>query len=152
VRGHPAESWQPEQDAWRGLPKVLAERVRKCLNERGTLDVLRNGVELLGPQAAAGAGAVQAGAGHEPGLAGPLRSQPPARGAAGALFAAQRERIDLVLFLNGLPVATAELKSDFTQSVHDAVDQYRFDRHPSPRAGAAEPLLASRAARWCTSR
>jgi len=30
--------------------------------------------------------------------------------------------IDLVLFLNGLPVATVELKTDFTQSVEDAVD------------------------------
>ena len=38
--------------------------------------------------------------------------------------------IDLVLFLNGIPVATAELKTDFTQSVEDAIDQYRFDRHP----------------------
>jgi hypothetical protein len=27
--------------------------------------------------------------------------------------------LDLVLFLNGLPVATAELKTDFTQSIHD---------------------------------
>ncbi len=39
-------------------------------------------------------------------------------------------------------MATAELKSDFTQSVGDAVDQYRFDRDPAPRGGLAEPLLA----------
>jgi type I restriction enzyme R subunit len=50
--------------------------------------------------------------------------------------------LDLVLFLNGLPVATVELKSDFTQSVQDAVDQYRFDRHPQPKGQAAEPLLS----------
>ncbi|CAE6491206.1 hypothetical protein NMYAN_110056 [Nitrosomonas nitrosa] len=51
--------------------------------------------------------------------------------------------IDLVPFLNGLPVATAELKSDFTQSVEDAVDQYRFDRLPKPKGqSAAEPLLS----------
>ncbi|MGH8172135.1 MAG: type I restriction endonuclease subunit R, partial [Rhodanobacteraceae bacterium] len=50
--------------------------------------------------------------------------------------------IDLVLFLNGIPVATVELKSDFTQSVDDAVDQYRFDRLPKPKGqGDAEPLL-----------
>ena len=35
-----------------------------------------------------------------------------------------------------------ELKSDFTQSVQDAVDQYRFDRHPQPKGGMAEPLLS----------
>ncbi|MEX1127697.1 MAG: type I restriction endonuclease, partial [Vicinamibacterales bacterium] len=50
--------------------------------------------------------------------------------------------LDLVLFLNGIPVATAELKTDFTQSVQDAIDQYRFDRHPRPRGQAAEPILA----------
>ncbi|WP_235185435.1 type I restriction endonuclease subunit R [Desulfonatronum thiodismutans] len=50
--------------------------------------------------------------------------------------------LDLVLFLNGIPVATVEIKTDFTQSVHDAVDQYRFDRQPRPKGqGAAEPLL-----------
>ena len=50
--------------------------------------------------------------------------------------------IDLVLFLNGLPVATVELKTDFTQSIGDAIDQYRFDRHPKPKGQAAEPLLS----------
>ena len=30
------------------LPKVLSERIRKNMNERGTLDVLRRGVEMLG--------------------------------------------------------------------------------------------------------
>jgi type I restriction enzyme R subunit len=46
-----------------------------------------------------------------------------------------------VLFLNGLPVATAELKTDFTQSVDDAIDQYRFDRNPRPKGQSVEPLL-----------
>ena len=50
--------------------------------------------------------------------------------------------IDLVLFLNGVPVATAELKTDFTQSIDDAIDQYRFDRYPRPKGQAAEPLLS----------
>ena len=36
-----------------------------------------------------------------------------------------------------------ELKTDFTQSVDDAIDQYRFDRQPKPEgAGTAEPLLS----------
>ena len=51
--------------------------------------------------------------------------------------------IDLVLFVNGIAVATAELKSDFTQSVGDAVDQYRFDRHPQPKGGRAELKVAA---------
>ncbi|CAK0781892.1 type I restriction enzyme, R subunit [Gammaproteobacteria bacterium] len=50
--------------------------------------------------------------------------------------------LDLVLFLNGIPVATVELKTDFTQSIGDAIDQYRFDRMPSPKGQTAEPLLS----------
>ena len=45
--------------------------------------------------------------------------------------------LDLVLFVNGIPVATVELKTDFTQSIGNAVNQYRFDRSP-----AGEPLFA----------
>jgi type I restriction enzyme R subunit len=37
-------------------------------------------------------------------------------------------RIDLTLFLNGIPVATLELKSCFKQSLENAKKQYRFDR------------------------
>lgn len=44
--------------------------------------------------------------------------------------------IDLVLFVNGIPVATIELKTDFTQNVGDAKKQYMKDRLP-----AGEPLL-----------
>ncbi|MGO1582303.1 MAG: type I restriction endonuclease subunit R [Actinomycetaceae bacterium] len=43
---------------------------------------------------------------------------------------------DLVLFVNGIPVATAELKTDFTQSVNDAMAQYRArDPKSSPLFG-----------------
>lgn len=45
--------------------------------------------------------------------------------------------LDLVLFINGIPVATIELKTDFTQPIANAVEQYRFDRSP-----AGEPLFA----------
>ncbi|MBU0626047.1 DEAD/DEAH box helicase family protein [Patescibacteria group bacterium] len=44
--------------------------------------------------------------------------------------------IDLVLFLNGIPLATLELKTDFTQNVQDAIWQYKKDRQPK-----GEPLL-----------
>ena len=47
-----------------------------------------------------------------------------------------QDSIDLVFFVNGLPVATAELKTDNTQSIDDAVRQYRQDRLPQ-----GEPLL-----------
>jgi type I restriction enzyme, R subunit len=51
--------------------------------------------------------------------------------------------IDLVFFINGIPVATAELKTDFTQTIDDAKNQYRFDRNPKdPGSKREEPLLA----------
>lgn len=51
--------------------------------------------------------------------------------------------IDLVLFLNGLPLATIELKTDTTQNIEDAVRQYKYDRNPVDVATKQpEPLLS----------
>ncbi len=51
-------------------------------------------------------------------------------------------RIDLVLFVNGIPVATLELKSEFKQAVHNAIKQYKTTRHPiDPTTKKPEPLL-----------
>jgi len=48
-----------------------------------------------------------------------------------------RRALDLALFINGLPVATFELKNCLTkQTVEDAIEQYRRDRDPR------EPLFA----------
>jgi type I restriction enzyme R subunit len=42
-----------------------------------------------------------------------------------------RRALDLCLFINGLPIATFELKNSLTkQTVEDAVEQYRRDRDP----------------------
>lgn len=143
------ETTQP--DTWQrltkthgpALPERLAERVRKSLNERGTLDVLRRGVEMLGLKEPLSL--VQ----FKPALAiNPVIQQ---HYAANRLRVVRQVRhspnqpqdaLDLGLFVNGIPVATVELKSDFTQSVQDAVDQYRFDRHPHPKGGQVEPLLS----------
>ncbi|TQJ33050.1 type I restriction endonuclease subunit R [Arthrobacter sp. SLBN-122] len=51
--------------------------------------------------------------------------------------------IDLVFFVNGLPVATMELKTDFTQTVQDAMDQYKTNRLPvDPTTRKSEPLFS----------
>lgn len=56
--------------------------------------------------------------------------------------ASNQNSIDLVLFANGIPVATLELKTDFTQAVEDAKQQYRHDRPPrDPKTRKEEPLL-----------
>ncbi len=142
------QATQPK--AWEALTKnhgavaeaVLLDRLRKQLDERGTLDVIRHGIELLGLKQP-----LQL-AQFKPALA--MNPELQAKYAANRLRVVRQvhyslhneNSIDLVLFLNGLPVATTELKTDFTQSVEDAVDQYRFDRHPRPKGqSAAEPLL-----------
>ena len=51
-------------------------------------------------------------------------------------------RIDLVLFVNGLPVATLELKSEFKQSIENAIKQYKTTRFAiDPVTKKPEPLL-----------
>ncbi|MEJ1411898.1 MAG: DEAD/DEAH box helicase family protein [Candidatus Sedimenticola sp. (ex Thyasira tokunagai)] len=55
---------------------------------------------------------------------------------------AKRWRIDLVLFVNGLPVATLELKSEFKQAVENAIKQYKTTRFAiDPATKKPEPLL-----------
>lgn len=122
--------------------ETLLARLRDQLDQRGTLDVLRHGIELLGLKQPLKL------AEFKPALA--INPEILSRHQANRLRIVRQVRysqhnensIDLVLFLNGLPVATAELKTDFTQSIGDAVDQYRFDRHPRPKGQSPEPLLS----------
>lgn len=122
--------------------ETLLNRLRDQLNQRGTLDVLRNGVDMFGLRQPLKV------AEFKPALA--INPEITARYGANRLRAVRQvhystwneNSIDVVFFLNGLPVATVELKSDFTQSVNDAIDQYRFDRLPRPKNQAPEPLLS----------
>src|SRR5512139_983983 len=140
------QATQPK--AWETLSKnhggaaeaTLLDRLRKQLDDRGTLDVLRHGVELLGLRQPLSL------AQFKPALA--MNPDLQAKYAANRLRVVRQVKtthndiIDLTLFLNGIPVATVELKTNFTQSVQDAVDQYRFDRNPRPKGQpVAEPLL-----------
>ena len=123
-------------------PETLLTRLRDQIDQRGTLDVLRHGIEMLGLREKLPL------AQFRPALA--INPDILARYAANRLHVVRQVRyslhngnsIDLVLFLNGVAVATVELKTDFTQTVGDAIDQYRFDRHPKPKGQAAEPLLS----------
>ncbi|NOQ63449.1 MAG: DEAD/DEAH box helicase [Methyloprofundus sp.] len=52
-------------------------------------------------------------------------------------------RIDLVLFVNGLPIATLELKSEFKQAIENAIKQYKTTRLAlDPATKKPEPLLS----------
>lgn len=142
---------QTQPDSWEKLSKthganvakVIADRVRKCLNEQGTLEVLRRGVEMVGLKKPLSLAQFKPAFGLNQTIqkayeANRLRVVRQVRHSLNN----PQDALDLVLFVNGIAVATAELKSNFTQSVGDAVDQYRFDRDPAPKGGKIEPLLS----------
>ena len=124
-------------------PDILADRLRTALDKQGTLLLLRNGLDVVGLKQSLALCQFKPALGMNDALQ--------ARYAANRLRVVRQVRysvhgehsLDLVLFLNGIPVATAELKSDYTQSVQDAVDQYRVDRNPkTPGKNTTEPLLS----------
>ena len=132
--------------AWEVLEKrgadALLDRLRKQIDQRGTLEVLRHGIEAMGLRSPLKL------AEFKPALA--ENAEIMERYHANRLRVVRQVRystakgdsIDLVLFLNGIAVATVELKTDFTQSIGDAIDQYRFDRPPRTPGRGTEPLLA----------
>jgi type I restriction enzyme R subunit len=132
------EAAQP--GAWANLVKAhggetglarqrFAQRLAQQIDERGTVDVLRHGVRDQNVEIR-------------------LSYRRPAFGVAPELVAhydANRltvtrqlpfdpestKTVDLCLFVNGIPVATAELKNHLTgQNIEHAVEQYRRDRDP----------------------
>ena len=138
VRVSQPKSWEALEK--RGATSLL-DRLRKQIDQRGTLEVLRHGIEMMGLRSTLKM------AEFKPALvdnreimdryhANHLRVVRQVR-----YSTVKGDSIDLVLFLNGIAVATVELKTNFTQSVGDAIDQYRFDRPPRTPGRGAEPLL-----------
>lgn len=121
---------------------ALLQRVRDQLDQQGTLDLLRNGIEVMGLPKALKLAEFKPALGLNPEIL--------ARYNANRLRVVRQVRyslhnencIDLVLFLNGIPVATVELKTDNTQCIDDAVWQYKADRLPQLAGKTPEPLLS----------
>ena len=108
--------------------KFLA-RLQGEITKRGVVHLLRNGVDHLGqhidlyyPTATDGnAKAAELFAANRFVVTRQVHHSPSNRGDA----------VDLVAFVNGLPVFTFELKNNITkQTVDDAVQQYQRDRDP----------------------
>jgi type I restriction enzyme R subunit len=121
--------------------RKFAERVAREIESRGTLDVLRHGVK-------------------DRGLLFRLAYFRPAHTLADDALAEYSQNrltvtrqlhysvktpeksLDLVLFVNGVPVATAELKNPLTnQTVEHAKEQYRRDRDPRELLFARRALV-----------
>ncbi|MCP5230815.1 MAG: type I restriction endonuclease subunit R [Zoogloeaceae bacterium] len=141
------EATQP--DRWEKLRKdhpadprgALMDRVAKILERDGTVQALRRGFAI------AGCGQIDL---SEAAPEDRRNAEVLKRYAANILRVvpelvyntATRPRIDLGFFINGIPVATVELKTDFTQTAAAAVEQYRNERLPvDPKTRRREPLL-----------
>ena len=119
----------------------VAKRVADEVSSRGTVDVLRRGVKDMGVSLKLAFFAPA----HE--LTLELRelydmNRVTVTRQAHVSETKTSDSVDLLLLLNGLPVATAELKTQFTgQNVDDAMRQYRFDRFGSDLIFRARSLV-----------
>lgn len=107
----------------------FADRLANEIDARGTVDVLRHGVVDLGvtfrlaffrPASGLTPDLLER---HAKNRLTVTRQLPYEAGST--------KTLDLCLFVNGVPVATAELKNAITgQGIDDAIEQYRCDRDP----------------------
>ena len=138
-----ADKWAKFQKDHAGKAReALMDRVAKALEADGTMQVLRRGFAVAGcghldwseaaPEDRRNADVLKRYAANILRVVPQLKYHP-----------ARELAIDLVFFINGIPVATVEVKTDFTQSAAAAVDQYKADRLPvDPKTRRREPLLS----------
>ncbi|WP_049326278.1 DEAD/DEAH box helicase family protein, partial [Stutzerimonas stutzeri] len=125
---------------------VLVQKLVRELEQDGTLDVLRHGFKLPGVKVEACS--FKPDHGMNPDTlkryqCNRLRVVPEVSYSPHYREGEYNPRLDLVLFVNGIPVATLELKSEFKQSVENAKRQYRYDRPvKDPLTRKPEPLLS----------
>lgn len=138
------KSWERLKNFHNGASSnTLLDRLIKVLDTEGTLHALRKGFKATGA-GSTGFELVQFAPSHS------FNEEIKERYAKNRLrvmrqvhySTSNRNSIDLVLFVNGIPVATIELKTDFTQGIDDAKNQYKTDRNPRDlQTKKVEPLL-----------
>ncbi len=142
------ETWlrESQTEAWQALVKqhgsdagartAVCQRLRKVLDVEGTLDVFRSGIDLVGLRHRLALAQFRPAFSVNEELVRRYRANVVRLVHQVHYSAKNANSLDMVLFVNGIPFATFELKTCFTQSVEIAKDQYRFDRQPK-----GEPLL-----------
>ncbi|MCU1718859.1 type I restriction endonuclease subunit R [Pseudomonas sp. 5P_3.1_Bac2] len=140
------ERWDKFAKANSNNPEsVLVQKLVRELEQDGTLDVLRHGFKLPGVRIEACS--FKPDHGMNPDTlkryqCNRLRVVPEVSYSPHFRAGDYNPRLDLVLFVNGIPTATLELKSEFKQSVENAKRQYRNDRPvKDPLTRKPEPLL-----------
>ncbi len=131
----PKEWKKLEQHHGAAVREQFLKRLAAEIERRGALDVLRNGIKDSGCKFRLAYFRPASGLNentrrlHAANLFAVVRQ---------VHYSTQNEKsLDLVLFLNGIPIFTSELKNPLTgQDVEDAIRQYKTDRDPR------EPLLA----------
>jgi len=129
------EKWEKLETAYKGnARKRFLQDLTSAMEGRGTLEVLRHGLRTTGMRIELAVFKPNTG----------LNPEVQKRYEANRLGVTQqfyysttdpKKSIDLALSVNGIPVATAELKNKFTdQSLVDAKNQYKSDRDPGEPA------------------
>ncbi|WP_438020291.1 type I restriction endonuclease [Sorangium sp. So ce315] len=109
-----------------GLGDAVLDTLVKSLETRGTLDVLRHGLKFFGKRIDCAAFRPAHGLNPEILAKYAKNRLVVTRQARFIADADAKDCVDLLLLLNGLPIATVELKNHLTgQSVQPAIQQYR---------------------------
>lgn len=136
------KQWEKLQTRLGNSPEeTVIKKLAKALDAQGTVKTLREGFQMAGcGQIDLSEGAPEDGR-NEAVIARYKANR--LRVVRQLKYHPAREwAIDLGFFINGIPVGTVELKTDFTQSVEDAMEQYKKDRLPvDPKTKRKEPLL-----------
>jgi len=138
------KAWASLQGFHNGATETeVLNRLVKVLAADGTLKVLRNGFKAVG----AGSAVVSVvqfkpAFGFNPEIADNYNRNRLRVMRQVHYSLSNQKCIDLVFFVNGIPVSTVEVKADFTQAVNDAKVQYQRDRLPKDTTSHKdEPLL-----------
>ena len=136
------EAWQTlEKTHGSKAPDALAKRLRASLDQQGTLECLRGGIDVLGLKHKLKLAQFKPAMGMNDDIVNRYQANRLRVMRQVHYSVRNKNSIDLVLFLNGIPIATVELKTNNTQTIEDAVTQYKHDRNPGKGVNA-EPLLS----------
>jgi len=129
IRKSQPKVWKKLHDIYgEETEKRIIERITDQITSRGMIDVIRHGVEGYGQKI-------------EVAIPEPTTTHNEERNKQfkenrfsyirQLNYNIKNDRIDIVIFLNGLPIISKELKTEFTnQTVEDAKKQYMQDRDP----------------------